>query len=221
MNRNHLFPAAVAIAAHVFFLFGFTSPKRPPVAPPAAPEPAFIDIVPPPVDDPPMEDLMAGPPAPSEATSVPSLPEPAAVERVTGITIPIPERIVAPLGPPVNKVPTSIGLPNPGPVDGGARPKIFDPSQLDNSPKATFQPAPAYPFEQKRLGISGTVTVSFTVDPTGRVRDPHVVHAEPSGFEEAALRAVSRWRFEPGRKNGRTVPFRMSIPIMFNIQDER
>jgi outer membrane biosynthesis protein TonB len=38
-----------------------------------------------------------------------------------------------------------------------------------------------------------------------------------SGFADAALRAVARWKFEPGLKNGRHVRFRMSVPIMFRI----
>jgi TonB family protein len=31
----------------------------------------------------------------------------------------------------------------------------------------------------------------------------------------AAATAVSRWRFEPGKRQGRPVPFKMRVPITF------
>jgi protein TonB len=38
-------------------------------------------------------------------------------------------------------------------------------------------------------------------------------------FEEAALRAVARWKFEPGRRDGRIVRFKMSVPIVFRLDE--
>ena len=40
-------------------------------------------------------------------------------------------------------------------------------------------------------------------------------------FVEPALRAVRHWRFEPGRRDGKAVPFRMTIPIEFSLEDAR
>jgi periplasmic protein TonB len=109
----------------------------------------------------------------------------------------------------------------PGPVDGigdfrGAR--VPDVSRLDRIPRAMVQPSPAYPDAMRRGAVNGSVTVSFVVDRDGRVIKADVVHSTHREFEESAVRAVLRWRFEPGMQNGRKVSFRMSVPIEFNAE---
>ncbi|MBE36925.1 MAG: hypothetical protein CMI16_15450 [Opitutaceae bacterium] len=46
---------------------------------------------------------------------------------------------------------------------------------------------------------------------------PYLINRTDRRFEEAALRAVSKWRFEPGRRHGRVVQFRMAVPIIFRL----
>jgi len=59
--------------------------------------------------------------------------------------------------------------------------------------------APQYPRRAFQRRIEGSVTVSFTVQPDGSVADPVVTAAKPRRgiFDEAAVRAVSRWKFKP------------------------
>jgi protein TonB len=45
------------------------------------------------------------------------------------------------------------------------------------------------------------------------------VRSSAQVFDEPTLRAVARWKFEPGRKDGRAVRFRMSVPVVFNVHD--
>ena len=59
--------------------------------------------------------------------------------------------------------------------------------------------------------------MEFVVDEAGRVLDPHVVRSNDPVFEAPTLRAVAKWRFEPGRKNGQVVRFRMSVPVAFAV----
>jgi protein TonB len=107
-----------------------------------------------------------------------------------------------------------------GPGSGGVgNPQIFAPADLDNIPRALSQIAPAFPRELQNAGIGGTVSVEFTVDSTGRVVSANVVTGTRREFEDAAVRAVLRWRFEPGKRHGRLVPFRMVIPISFKTTD--
>ena len=40
-------------------------------------------------------------------------------------------------------------------------------------------------------------------------------------FETSAIEAVSKWTFRPGQKDGRNVPTRMQVPIVFSLNDER
>lgn len=56
--------------------------------------------------------------------------------------------------------------------------------------------SPTYPPDALAAGVEGFVEVRFDVDAEGRVTGPEVVTAEPEGvFEDAALAAVSRWRY--------------------------
>lgn len=62
---------------------------------------------------------------------------------------------------------------------------------------------PDYPPRALSRSIEGFVIVQFTITATGSVKDVIVVHAEPAGiFDEAAVRAVSRWRYNPKVEEG-------------------
>jgi protein TonB len=87
---------------------------------------------------------------------------------------------------------------------------------LDNAPRVRFPKAPQYPYEASRDQRSGEVLVEFSVDETGRVFNPSVVRSSDPIFEEPTLKAVRQWRFEPGRRNGRAVRFRMRLPVEFH-----
>jgi len=94
--------------------------------------------------------------------------------------------------------------------------RIFSLSELDSRPRAIFQRSPVYPSSMRRSGRTGTVYVIFIVDTQGRVRDPKVQKSTDAGFEDAAVEAVSQWRFEPGTRKGQKVEFKMRVPITFN-----
>ncbi len=97
--------------------------------------------------------------------------------------------------------------------------QIFRLDQLDQSPVPRFQQKPIYPYEMQREGMNGEVNVGFIVDLNGDVRDAYVMNSTRREFEAAAVQAVSKWKFRPGRKGGRPVNTRMSVPVVFNIQD--
>lgn len=97
--------------------------------------------------------------------------------------------------------------------------QIFDISQLDQIPVATSQMPPNYPYEMRRAGITGQVDVGFIVDTEGVVHDAYVISSTHREFEAPAIQAVSRWRFRPGRRGGRPVNTRMSVPIVFSFND--
>ncbi len=97
---------------------------------------------------------------------------------------------------------------------------VFDLSQLDQQPSPTFQSKPIYPFEMRRAGITGTVTVGFLVDSTGTVQNAYAVSSTQREFEQAAIAAVSKWKFKPGRRGGRAVTVRMQVPIVFSISED-
>lgn len=98
--------------------------------------------------------------------------------------------------------------------------KIFDLSQLDQIPQATIQVKPQYPFEMRRAGISGEVVVDFIVDTNGDVRNAYAASSTQRDFEQAAVTAVSKWKFRPGIRGGRPVNTHMQVPIVFSLNNE-
>jgi periplasmic protein TonB len=58
--------------------------------------------------------------------------------------------------------------------------------------------APEYPPREVARGTEGWVQVQFTITAAGTVRDAQVVAADPPRvFDEAALKAIVRWRYNP------------------------
>lgn len=92
---------------------------------------------------------------------------------------------------------------------------IFSLSDLDQKPRVVYQPSPIYPPELARKGMQGTVYVLFVVDKTGRARDLKVQKSTHPAFNNPALKAVKQWKFEPGKRKGKPVQFRMRVPITF------
>lgn len=97
---------------------------------------------------------------------------------------------------------------------------VFDISKLDQQPTARYQARPQYPFEMRRAGIAGEVLVDFLVDTAGDVQNAYALKSSQREFEAAAVQAVSKWKFKPGRKGGRDVVTHMQVPIVFTLNDE-
>jgi protein TonB len=96
---------------------------------------------------------------------------------------------------------------------------IFNLAELDRHPEPVVQVAPTFPFNLKRDSVEGRVIVDFVVDTEGRVIGATAVDSSHSGFEEAAVTGVARWKFRPGQRNGRPVNTRMRVPILFRLTD--
>ena len=65
---------------------------------------------------------------------------------------------------------------------------------------------PDYPPARDPAGTEGWVQVRFSVTAIGTVRDAVVVASEPGTiFDEAALKAIARWRYNPRVENGEAV----------------
>jgi TonB family protein len=98
--------------------------------------------------------------------------------------------------------------------------QVYELSALDQTPVARFQARPQYPFEMRRAGVNGEVVVDFLVDTNGEVQDAYALRSSQKEFEAAAVQAVSKWRFKPGRKGGRDVPTHMQVPIVFTLEGQ-
>ena len=97
--------------------------------------------------------------------------------------------------------------------------RVFDISELDQTPVARFQARPQYPYEMRRQKIGGEAVVDFIIDTNGEVVNAYAIRSSRVEFEAAAVQAVSKWRFKPGRKGGRDVPTHMQVPIVFTLNE--
>jgi len=78
---------------------------------------------------------------------------------------------------------------------------------------------PVYPRDAERQKLSGWVDVEFTVAPDGSTQDLVVRGAEPQRtFDQAAIDAVKRWRFEPIMRHGTAVAQRAALRIRFELK---
>jgi len=107
---------------------------------------------------------------------------------------------------------------DPGP--GGGHDILYKLSELDQAPLPKYQARPVYPSGMRQAGISGEVTVDFVVDPSGDVRNAVAVHSSQREFEDSACYAIARWKFKPGRKDGRAVFVHMQVPVVFSLSSD-
>jgi protein TonB len=101
---------------------------------------------------------------------------------------------------------------------GGPKFGPYEQHQLEQAPKPIFYLPPAYPQSARRRGVEGWVEVKFLVNRSGAVSHERVLNAQPGGiFENAALNALRRWRFAPGRRRGLEVDSWVVQKIHFRI----
>ncbi|UJJ60649.1 energy transducer TonB [Rhodanobacter denitrificans] len=74
---------------------------------------------------------------------------------------------------------------------------------------------PQYPLSAYDEGAEGWVVLIVLVGPDGHPEGISVSRSVSPQIDEAAIAAVSRWKFEPGLLRGRAVPSWISVPIGF------
>ncbi len=94
----------------------------------------------------------------------------------------------------------------------------FSLTEVDQPPRAIRTFPPQYPYIARRDNIQGRVILKFVVDTDGLAKEAEVEASEPKGvFDEAALKALERYRFKPAVKNGKPVMCIVRLPISFQL----
>jgi len=78
--------------------------------------------------------------------------------------------------------------------------------------------APFYPNQLKDAGVSGLVVLRVVVDEHGNVTEPTVEKSTNPAFNQAAIEAVSKWRFKPATHAGKPVSAKVALPIKFSTE---
>jgi periplasmic protein TonB len=134
-------------------------------------------------------------------------------------------------GPKVEGAPPTIGTGESGPPIVGlagppappvtatppAQPKLVRVGQGIREPKKLVHVTPEYPEIARRARIDGTVILEAVLDVTGRVDRVRILRSVPL-LDDAAVKAVSQWRYTPTELNGVPVPVLMTITVQFSLQ---
>jgi len=103
---------------------------------------------------------------------------------------------------------------------GPAGPAI-GPMQISGNvlaPVRVHSPDPHYPEEARHARVQGVVILQTIIDKVGNVTDVRVLKGLPSGLTEAAVAAVSSWRFKPATFEGKPVAVYYLVTVSFSVQ---
>ena len=215
MERHFLLPISIAAAVHAGVFLGLQRhlPTLRPAPPAEASSERFpsptIDLKPQVVDE---TDVVAAPSAPSDTPRLPDVINETSPKDF--LTVFHPETDQVRVLAPVYRVSEDAMK---GGIRNGGGPGIVSQAALDRTPEARVRIAPEYPPAARRDGREGEVVVEFVVDEAGRVVEAHAVRSTDAVFDDAAVRAVLRWRFNPGTARAQSVKFRMAVPIVFKL----
>jgi protein TonB len=84
-------------------------------------------------------------------------------------------------------------------------------------PRKIVHVAPVYPTIARGARREGTVILRAIIDTEGNVVDLSVVESVPL-LDEAALEAVSQWKYVPTLLNGQAVPVVMTVQVDFRLR---
>lgn len=94
---------------------------------------------------------------------------------------------------------------------------IFEVHDLDEPPEPIIRIAPSYPAALKRKGMQGRVWLLFIISEDGIPGKARVVESPDPQFSDAALKAIVKWKFKPGKKDGKAVRTRVRLPLAFSL----
>ena len=163
----------------------------------------------------------AAPPPPPPSTELQPPPPPETAEEP-----PAPELSEAPRPLSLGDLDLDVSVGSGGVLDGGLGMMedgglddvaIFNLADLDQRPQPIAQIAPRHPPALLKAKIEGNVVLLFVLDENGRVSDPRVESSSRPEFEAPALKALSRWRFKPGTRDGKPVKTYVRQQIVFRI----
>ena len=81
-------------------------------------------------------------------------------------------------------------------------------------------PQPEYPFLARRRGLEGTVLLRVKVSTEGAPLKVFIVHSSGADIlDQAALSAVSQWRFIPAHRGEERLEATVDVPVRFELRN--
>lgn len=78
---------------------------------------------------------------------------------------------------------------------------------------------PEYPKMYRNAGKEGDVIIAVTVDKQGRISEHRVLKSDGDLFTEESVKALLKFRYKPGTKNGQPVKFKVVELFRFKLSD--
>jgi TonB family protein len=97
---------------------------------------------------------------------------------------------------------------------------VYAPGRGVVAPKVLKDVKPQYTPEAMAAKIQGSVRMDTVVLADGTVGDVNVTQSLDTvyGLDDEAVKAVKQWLFEPGKKDGKPVPVRVTVEVTFNLK---
>jgi protein TonB len=77
---------------------------------------------------------------------------------------------------------------------------------------------PDYPDSARKARLQGTVVLEAVISRTGTVESVRVLRSVNPLLDASAAKAVTRWRYEPARFDGRPVPVYLTVTVRFQLE---
>ena len=103
------------------------------------------------------------------------------------------------------------------PTKGSDEETIFQVGHGVKPPRAIYAPDPPYDEQARRAKYQGTCVLSLIVGSDGQPRDIRVIRALGEGLDAKAVETVSKWKFQPGTKDGVPLAVYVVIEVQFHL----
>jgi TonB family protein len=90
---------------------------------------------------------------------------------------------------------------------------VMRPQKISGSP-------PVYTVEARKDRVTGVVILEAIIDEQGNVTDVKVLKGLPAGLDQAAVKAVESWKFNPATLDGRPVPVYYTLTVNFTMETD-
>jgi len=102
-------------------------------------------------------------------------------------------------------------------IGGGGLDDLLDMDGFDQPPRPSFSVGPQLTDAMRRDLRKGKVMVVIRcrIDERGKVTDANISTSGGKAFDQAALRAIKQWRFEPAKSKGKPVVGLVTVPFEF------
>jgi TonB family protein len=104
-----------------------------------------------------------------------------------------------------------------GGFGGGFGGGVFRPGGGVTAPTVLYKKEPEYSDEARKAKLQGTVVLYIVVTPDGKASNIKVQKSVGLGLDEKAVEAVSLWKFNPGKKDGKPVAVEAYIEVNFRL----